>query len=64
MIIHWLEDLYLYGFALLHIVVTLLPLAGGESGNEFLPLLLTSVYCAVGLAWAFVRLSLLYIKTY
>ncbi|KAH9940583.1 glycosyltransferase family 57 protein [Amylocystis lapponica] len=29
---------------------------------EFLPLMLTSVYCAVGLVWAFVRLSVIYLK--
>jgi len=28
---------------------------------EFLPLMLTSVYCAVGLVWAFLRLSVLYL---
>ena len=28
---------------------------------EFLPLMLTSVYCAVGLVWAFVRLSVIYL---
>lgn len=29
---------------------------------EFLPLMLTSVYCSVGLLWAFLRLSALYLK--
>ena len=36
----------------------------GESTTsplEFLPLMLTSVYCAVGLVWAFVRLSVIYL---
>ncbi|KZO98001.1 glycosyltransferase family 57 protein [Calocera viscosa TUFC12733] len=33
------------------------------SQMEFLPLLLTSVYCAVGVTWAFLRLSWLYIKS-
>ncbi len=32
------------------------------SGMEFLPLMLTSVYCAIGLVWAFVRLSFLYLR--
>ncbi|KAG8706631.1 glycosyl transferase [Ceratobasidium sp. 395] len=32
-------------------------------GMEFLPLMLTSVYCAVGLAWAFVRMGYLYIRS-
>ncbi|KAI0693783.1 glucosyltransferase [Cytidiella melzeri] len=35
---------------------------GTDSVMEFLPLMLTSVYCAVGLVWAFVRLSVLYLK--
>ncbi|KAF9516877.1 glycosyltransferase family 57 protein [Hydnum rufescens UP504] len=33
---------------------------GGEM--EFLPLMVTSVYCAVGLVWAFLRLSYLYLS--
>lgn len=38
--------------------------AGAASQMEFLPLMLTSVYCAVGLVWAFLRLGYLYIRTY
>ncbi|KZT71580.1 glycosyltransferase family 57 protein [Daedalea quercina L-15889] len=34
----------------------------GASALEFLPLMLTSVYCAVGLVWAFLRLSVIYIR--
>lgn len=34
-----------------------------ESGMEFLPLLLTSVYCAIGLGWAFIRMGYLYIRS-
>ncbi|CDO68706.1 hypothetical protein BN946_scf184652.g33 [Trametes cinnabarina] len=34
---------------------------GGASAMEFLPLMMTSVYCAVGLVWAFIRLSVIYI---
>jgi alpha-1,3-glucosyltransferase len=30
--------------------------------TEFLPLMLTSVYCAVGLFWAFLRLSVAYMS--
>ncbi|KZT62915.1 glycosyltransferase family 57 protein [Calocera cornea HHB12733] len=33
------------------------------SQMEFLPLMMTSVYCAVGITWAFLRLSWLYIKS-
>lgn len=29
---------------------------------EFLPLMLTSVYCAIGLTWAFLRLSFIYLR--
>ncbi|KAI0082582.1 glucosyltransferase [Panus rudis PR-1116 ss-1] len=32
------------------------------SGMEFLPLMLTSVYCAIGLVWAFIRLSMIYLR--
>lgn len=29
---------------------------------EFLPLMLTSVYCAVGMVWGFVRLLFVYLN--
>jgi len=35
---------------------------GQVTQMEFLPLMLTSVYCAIGLAWAFIRLSFLYLR--
>jgi len=60
-ILDLLERLYLVGFAPLHLVVTILPWVLGPS-KEFLPLLLTSVYCAVGLVWAFIRLSVIYLR--
>ncbi|KAF8528764.1 glycosyltransferase family 57 protein [Hysterangium stoloniferum] len=56
-----LERAYLFGFGLLQLFVTLLN-ARAQQSLEFLPLLLTSVYCSVGLAWAFIRLSYLYLK--
>ncbi|ELU45785.1 glucosyltransferase [Rhizoctonia solani AG-1 IA] len=34
-----------------------------ENGMEFLPLLLTSVYCAIGLGWAFLRMGFLYVRS-
>lgn len=56
------ENAYLYGFALLQVVVSLFPLmTGGNPDTEFLPLMATSVYCGVGLLWSFIRLSTLYI---
>jgi len=81
------EKLYLTGFPLLQLFVTLFPIlaphlssfsstpqlcksdrmcleptAEGLASMEFLPLMLTSVYCAVGLVWAFLRLSYIYVK--
>ena len=61
-ILDTLERLYIAGFVPLHLVVTLLPYVLGPS-KEFLPLLLTSVYCAVGLVWAFIRLSAIYLRS-
>jgi len=59
-----LERIYLYGFAALHLGVSMFSLVGGRKAKsmEFLPLMLTSIYCALGLVWAFVRLSVLYLK--
>ena len=57
-----LERVYLAGFVPLHLIVTVLPYALGPS-EEFLPLLLTSVYCAIGLFWAFIRLSVIYLRS-
>ncbi|KAF9646765.1 glucosyltransferase [Thelephora ganbajun] len=57
-----LERLYIAGFVPLHLVVTIFPYVFGPS-KEFLPLLLTSVYCAVGLVWAFIRLSVIYLRS-
>ncbi|KAI0284964.1 glycosyltransferase family 57 protein [Russula aff. rugulosa BPL654] len=63
-----LETMYLWGFLLLEIVVTLCPLIAKAVGQgpekwEFLPLMLTSLYCALGLIWAYGRLSFLYITS-
>jgi len=38
------------------------PHGRGLSELEFLPLMLTSVYCGIGLVWAFIRLSVIYLK--
>jgi len=63
-----LETMYLWGFLLLEIMVTLCPVIAKSIGQgseklEFLPLMLTSLYCALGLIWAYARLSFLYITS-
>jgi len=35
---------------------------GQASAMEFLPLMVTSVYCAIGLVWAYVRLGFIYLN--
>jgi alpha-1,3-glucosyltransferase len=35
--------------------------SGRLTNYEFLPLMVTSVYCGIGLCWSFVRLSFLYL---
>lgn len=71
-IINTLEVIYLAGFPILQLFVLLFPLAtrkpsgsleGVDGGKtlEFLPLMVTSIYCAIGLVWAYIRLSALYL---
>jgi len=67
-IVGLMETTYLWGFLLLEAAVTFCPmLAKVFTQNperwEFVPLMLTSLYCAVGLIWAYVRLSFLYITS-
>ncbi|KIJ70201.1 glycosyltransferase family 57 protein [Hydnomerulius pinastri MD-312] len=58
-----LENAYLGGFAILQAFVLVFPLlTGGNPDIEFLPLMMTSVYCAAGLVWAFIRLSVIYLR--
>jgi alpha-1,3-glucosyltransferase len=58
--IHHAETLYLAGFLLLHLTTsTILPLVATESTRakwQFLPLMMTSVYCSFGLIWGWARL--------
>ena len=60
-ILDTIEKGYVAGFAVLQLFTTLFPLWAGKS-SEFLPLMLTSIYCAIGLVWAFIRLSVLYLR--
>lgn len=71
-IVNALEVIYLAGFPVLQLFVLLFPLAtqkpsgsheGVDGGKtlEFLPLMVTSIYCAMGLVWAYIRLSALYL---
>lgn len=62
-ILEQLEYAYLLGFAPLLAFVLAFPLAfGGNPQVEFLPLMITSVYCALGLVWAFIRLGTIYLR--
>lgn len=72
------ENLYLSGFISLQLFIFLISVLrqSGLSINikttsifmrvaamEFMPLMVTSVYCAVGLAWAYLRLSIQYLRS-
>ncbi|KAJ6515980.1 glycosyltransferase family 57 protein [Mycena sanguinolenta] len=91
-IIDTLEKIYLAGFPLIQLFVTLFPVyvarrqktaaeplstcistddftcpepdpaVGGLAAMEFLPLMLTSVYCAIGMVWGFCRLMFIYLN--
>ncbi|KIY67436.1 glycosyltransferase family 57 protein [Cylindrobasidium torrendii FP15055 ss-10] len=56
------ERLYLAGFILLQAFLTVWHLAKPQEQYAFLPLMLTSVYCAVGMVWGFVRLMYIYLN--
>ncbi|KAF8913794.1 glucosyltransferase [Gymnopilus junonius] len=62
-----LEKVYLSGFPFLMLFVSVFPLARsrpspGPSAMEFLPLMATSIYCAIGLVWSFMRLGYIYLQ--
>ncbi|KAJ3800444.1 glycosyltransferase family 57 protein [Lentinula aff. detonsa] len=67
-----LEKTYLGGFVFLQIFVAAFPVVASwnsrrdenhnsENSMEFLPLMVTSVYCAVGMVWGFMRLIFIYL---
>lgn len=48
---NFVESVYMGGFAVLHILVTMLPYYSPLSKYEFLPLMITSVYCTMGIMY-------------
>ncbi|KAF5393604.1 hypothetical protein D9757_000121 [Collybiopsis confluens] len=68
-----LEKFYLGGFILLQLFVAIFPLGiswysrrkgleqAVDERMEFLPLMMTSVYCAIGMVWGFLRLIFIYL---
>ncbi|CBQ68017.1 related to glucosyltransferase [Sporisorium reilianum SRZ2] len=65
-LVHRLETLYLWGFVVLQVYVSVVhPMedtaAAASSSMEFLPLMMVSVYCSVGVIWAWLRASTLYL---
>lgn len=57
------ENAYLVGFVSLQTFIFVFPMVTGRYPHvQFLPLMTTSVYCAIGLAWAFIRLSIIYFR--
>lgn len=62
-ILEQLENAYLLGFAPLLAFILAFPLVFNTNSQvEFLPLMMTSVYCALGLVWAFIRLGTIYLR--
>jgi len=60
-VIDFAEKAYLFGFVGLQLFVWAFPLWAKRQGLaesvDFVPLMAISVYCAVGLVWAYLRLS-------
>jgi hypothetical protein len=55
-LIHSAESIYLALFPLLQLFVSVLHPAVSKNEDAFLPLMVTSVYCALGLVWSWARL--------
>jgi len=62
-ILEQLENAYLLGFGPLLAFILAFPLVFSTNSQlDFLPLMMTSVYCALGLVWAFIRLGTIYLR--
>ncbi|THV08661.1 glucosyltransferase [Dendrothele bispora CBS 962.96] len=73
-ILDMVEKIYLTGFVFLQLFVMLFPILSARSKHAveeiastddsmaFLPLMVTSVYCAVGIVWGFIRLMFVYLN--
>jgi alpha-1,3-glucosyltransferase len=69
-----LEKLYLAGFPVMFAATILFPVymsrrsqaangdGDGSSKMDFLPLMVTSVYCAIGIVWGYLRLLFVYLN--
>ncbi|KAF8895921.1 glycosyltransferase family 57 protein [Mucidula mucida] len=57
------ERLYLVGFIVLQLFLSYWYISRGSGEQmQFLPLMITSVYCAIGQIWGFIRLLYIYIN--
>jgi alpha-1,3-glucosyltransferase len=60
---HYVENLYLAGFVPLQLYTSLVHERAFGGTLAFLPLLMTSTYCAVGIVWSWLRLTVHYVAT-
>lgn len=55
------ERAYLAGFIVLQAFLIYWHLSKKTEELQFLPLMMTSVYCAIGMVWGFIRLLYIYL---